>query len=205
VTELLATEGTTVAVGSPIIRVSSDSAGSSQEPANSNDGDSAQRESAQRESAQTVADAAASVNAEDKSDEKPGAVLVGYGIKGAGSSRRRPSPTRSSPAAADAPGRVLAKPPIRRLAKDLGVDLAHIEGTGAGGEVTRDDVVRHARQARVFRNIETPEWGDRREERIPVKGVRKVIAQTMVASAYSNAFIIQNSTQIMWVGMFMCE
>jgi pyruvate dehydrogenase E2 component (dihydrolipoamide acetyltransferase) len=79
---------------------------------------------------------------------------------------------------------VIAKPPIRKLAKDLGVELSLVTGTGVGGEVTRDDVVREAGQASVFRNIETPEWGDTREERIPVKGVRKQIANAMVESAF---------------------
>jgi len=80
---------------------------------------------------------------------------------------------------------VLAKPPVRKLAKDLGVDLATVIATGLAGEITRDDVVRQASQASVFRNIETPEWGDQREERIPVKGVRKAIATAMVQSAFT--------------------
>ena len=41
-----------------------------------------------------------------------------------------------SPAAA----RALAKPPVRKLAKDLGVDLTSLAGSGPGGAVTRDDV-----------------------------------------------------------------
>lgn len=80
---------------------------------------------------------------------------------------------------------VLAKPPIRKLAKDLGVELTEIVATGFAGEVTRDDVIRHAKQATVFRNIETPEWGDVRSETIPVKGVRKAIATAMTTSAFT--------------------
>lgn len=80
---------------------------------------------------------------------------------------------------------VIAKPPIRKLAKDLGVDLSRVSPTGPIGEVTRDDVIREASQASVFRNIQTPELPTDRETRIPVKGVRKAIAQTMVQSAYS--------------------
>ena len=80
---------------------------------------------------------------------------------------------------------IIAKPPIRKLAKDLGVDLAEVSPTGLAGEITRDDVVRQASQASVFRNIQTPEWGDQREERIPVKGVRKAIATAMVTSAFT--------------------
>ncbi|MBT2502552.1 dihydrolipoamide acetyltransferase family protein [Curtobacterium sp. ISL-83] len=80
---------------------------------------------------------------------------------------------------------VLAKPPIRKLAKDLGVELVDIVATGLTGEVTRDDVIRHAKQASVFQNIETPEWGDVRRETIPVKGVRKAIATAMTTSAFT--------------------
>jgi pyruvate dehydrogenase E2 component (dihydrolipoamide acetyltransferase) len=125
-------------------------------------------------------------------------VLVGYGISGAATSRRRrgtarPAPASTVPAGARAAAEtggasetpVLAKPPIRKLAKDLGVDLAEVTATGEGGETTRDDVVRQASQRSVFRNIETPAWGEEREERIPVKGVRKSIAQAMVSSAFS--------------------
>jgi pyruvate dehydrogenase E2 component (dihydrolipoamide acetyltransferase) len=80
---------------------------------------------------------------------------------------------------------VIAKPPIRKLAKDLGVDLSVVTATGPIGDITRDDVLREASQASVFRNIQTPEWPDDREERIPVKGVRKAIANAMVSSAFS--------------------
>lgn len=88
-------------------------------------------------------------------EEGGGSVLVGYGTGGGATSRRkRPAerPVRSSVG-------VIAKPPIRKLARDLGVDLTAVAATGADGEVTRDDVMKHASQASVFRNIETPEWG----------------------------------------------
>lgn len=144
-------------------------------------------------------------------DEGGGSVLVGYGTGGGATSRRkRPAerPVRSSVG-------VIAKPPIRKLARDLGVDLTAVAPTGADGEVTRDDVMKHASQASVFRNIETPEWGTVREETvpapqaapaglargltatrpsaagedrtesIPVKGVRKATSSAMVQSAYS--------------------
>jgi 2-oxoisovalerate dehydrogenase E2 component (dihydrolipoyl transacylase) len=45
--------------------------------------------------------------------------------------------------------------------------------------------VRQASQGTLFRNIETPAWGSDREERIPVKGVRKAIAAAMVSSAFT--------------------
>jgi len=80
---------------------------------------------------------------------------------------------------------VIAKPPIRKLAKDLGVDLSRVAPTGTMGEITRDDVIRDASQVSVFRNIQTPELPIDRETRVPVKGVRKAIANAMVQSAYS--------------------
>jgi len=140
---------------------------------------------------------------EAAADSGSGAVLVGYGAAGGhgATRRRRPSqtevdarqlrvaeqarrrPTTSVPAAQALP--IIAKPPIRKLAKDLEVDLAVVQPTGLAGEVTRDDVIRHAQQASVFRNIETPEWGEERVERIPVKGVRKAIAAAMTSSAFT--------------------
>jgi pyruvate dehydrogenase E2 component (dihydrolipoamide acetyltransferase) len=83
------------------------------------------------------------------------------------------------------PDGVLAKPPVRKLAKDLNVDLAKVSGTGLGGEITREDVMGGAQQASVFRNLTTPAPKTEREERIPVKGVRKAIANAMVSSAFT--------------------
>lgn len=100
-----------------------------------------------------------------------------------------------SPAApAEAPsGPVLAKPPVRKLAKDLGVDLRRIAPTGPNGTVSRADVeaasaalaghdsTRPAASAQGGRSGLAPSG----EERIPIKGVRKLTAQNMVASAFT--------------------
>lgn len=96
---------------------------------------------------------------------------------------------------------VIAKPPIRKLAKDLDVNLSEVSGTGFAGEITRDDVIRHASQASVFRNIVTPEMPEEREERIPVKGVRKAIAAAMTQSAFTaphvSVFVDVDATRTM--------
>ncbi len=96
---------------------------------------------------------------------------------------------------------VIAKPPIRKLAKDLGVDLSRVTPTGPIGDITRDDVIRDAGQVSVFRNIQTPEWPTDREDRIPVKGVRKAIASAMVQSAFSaphvSVFVDVDATRTM--------
>ena len=172
--ELLAGEGDTVEVGAAIITIGDDAPAAPAEPA------------------------APAVVPEP--DEPGGAVLVGYGSAGHVASRRRKPAERPVTSAVG----VIAKPPIRKLARDLGVDLASLTPSGEAGEVTRDDVVRNASQASVFRNIETPAWGqvreetipvteapapaaitDEREESIPVRGVRKATANAMTSSAYT--------------------
>ncbi|UAJ79482.1 2-oxo acid dehydrogenase subunit E2 [Leifsonia sp. ZF2019] len=128
------------------------------------------------------------------------AAAAASAVEAAAPAAPAPKPTSAAPAApvaappsAQAPAGhalatgapVIAKPPIRKLAKDLGVDLSTVTPTGPIGDVTRDDVLREATQASVFRNIQTPEWPDDREERIPVKGVRKAIANAMSTSAFT--------------------
>jgi 2-oxoisovalerate dehydrogenase E2 component (dihydrolipoyl transacylase) len=85
--------------------------------------------------------------------------------------------------------RPLAKPPVRKLAKDLGVDLGDVLGTGEGGVVTRADVEGYAAAGPAHT---APASGPatrvaasgERETREPIKGVRKMMAQAMVGSAF---------------------
>ncbi|MCX5342369.1 dihydrolipoamide acetyltransferase family protein [Streptomyces atratus] len=138
-------------------------------------------------------------------------VLVGYGVAESSTKRRARKGTAASvPAAAAAiqgemnghataapESRPLAKPPVRKLAKDLGIDLATVVPTGEGGIITREDVHAAAMpvpaQAPVAVEatpVPAPEApasvvAGARETRIPVKGVRKAIAQAMVDSAFT--------------------
>ncbi|WP_116246332.1 dihydrolipoamide acetyltransferase family protein [Nocardiopsis sp. FIRDI 009] len=189
VRELLVEEGQTVDVGTVIITVDDGSGGA----------------------AAPEAESASAPAQETEEREKP---LVGYGEK-AGSTQRRarrrptpsapvsppaPKPAAAAPAAPPAPaparpgapagGRPLAKPPVRKLARDLGVDLASVEPTGPGGIVTRDDVraAAEAAEAPAAPAAEAPAaTTDRaaRERRIPIKGVRKHTAAAMVGSAFT--------------------
>jgi 2-oxoisovalerate dehydrogenase E2 component (dihydrolipoyl transacylase) len=77
--------------------------------------------------------------------------------------------------------RPLAKPPVRKYAKDLGVDLTTVTGTGDGGVITRADV--DAAAAGTAPVAAAPVTGG--EQRIPIKGVRKHTAAAMVASAFT--------------------
>jgi pyruvate dehydrogenase E2 component (dihydrolipoamide acetyltransferase) len=103
-----------------------------------------------------------------------------------------PSDTGTTTAAR---ARVLAKPPVRKLAKDLGVDLAGVHASGPGGIVTREDVVAHAERSSVRTLTHYPDdepWlasgvvsPDGRQTRVPVRSVRKRTAEAMVASAFT--------------------
>jgi pyruvate dehydrogenase E2 component (dihydrolipoamide acetyltransferase) len=186
VDKLFAKEGDTVLVGSPIISVQAEGNILSSGPATSSIA----------VIPESMHDAVADVASSVASDEtKPN--LVGYGSTGHGATRRKkagalaaaamaaaiPSANSELPSASSSD--VIAKPPIRKLAKDLNVDLSKVSATGEAGEITREDVVNAASQASVFRNLTTPAAPSSREERIPVKGVRKAIATAMVQSAFT--------------------
>ncbi len=201
--ELRFPEGTTVDVGEVIISVNvgGDEPEAAEAPA--------------------AAPAPAVVEAPEESQGRQ-PVLVGYGVA-ASSTKRRPrrqdTATAPAPAAraavqgelngrAPAPvapepqARPLAKPPVRKLAKDLGVDLATVVPTGPDGIVTREDVHKAAAPeqapAAVPAQLPAPAAPDEaqapaagpaavgaRETRVPIKGVRKATAQAMVGSAFT--------------------
>lgn len=78
---------------------------------------------------------------------------------------------------------VRAKPPVRRLAKQMGIDLAGVRPSGRDGSVTRDDVEAAAALQLTGLNTGTsahPVHGDRRE---PVRGVVRSMAVSMTESA----------------------
>jgi 2-oxoisovalerate dehydrogenase E2 component (dihydrolipoyl transacylase) len=85
------------------------------------------------------------------------------------------------------PREITAKPPVRKLAKDLGISLAQLTGTGPAGSITREDVQRAASGTTV-RSTEaglTRRDGKGADERIPVRGVQKHMAAAMVSSAFT--------------------
>ncbi|GAB1512124.1 dihydrolipoamide acetyltransferase family protein [Actinophytocola sp. KF-1] len=179
VTELHAEPGQTVNVGEPIVTIDVDPGG--------------------------AAAPAAAAPAAPAAETNGQAMLVGYGPKASAAKRRprkgaAPAPVATAPAPASAPVAEpapitvpdspaallepaslvpLAKPPVRKLAKDLGVDLRSLAGSGV---ITREDVERAARGPAT---APAPVTSGDRERRVPVKGVRKMTAQAMVESAYS--------------------
>jgi pyruvate dehydrogenase E2 component (dihydrolipoamide acetyltransferase) len=147
--------------------------------------------------------------------------LVGYGavVEGSGRPARRPrnfaapvvgavettpvhsAPVQARPAVVEPAGtkpvdtaaadRPRSTPPVRKLARDLGVDLARVPGTGPGGLITREDVRGFAGRGEepVVPTAEpVARSGSRlgeRETRTPIKGVRKYTAAAMVQSAFT--------------------
>ena len=92
--------------------------------------------------------------------------------------------------------RALAKPPVRRLAKELGVDLAALTGSGPSGSITREDVQSANRtpapqvEEVAPRPSRSPASGER-ETREPIKGVRKLMATAMSRSAFTSPHVTE--------------
>lgn len=85
-----------------------------------------------------------------------------------------------------------ATPPVRKLARELGVDLASVPGTGDRGLITRADVQSYAEGGMPAATNQASRQGQQqptapegsREKRIPIRGVRKATADAMVRSAF---------------------
>jgi pyruvate dehydrogenase E2 component (dihydrolipoamide acetyltransferase) len=238
VVEILVAVGDEVPVGAPLIRVDtaggpapadgdapSDAAApagaSSQAPAPSADG-AADQNAAGQNAADENARAEADPSAEELAEQAAPAAdaepknLVGYGDRssaGAGPRRRR---RRAEPAQESASGqvpidRILAKPPVRKLARDLGIALHDVLATGPEGTVTRQDVLNAQQRAYGAEtdgdyfpeeSPQAPEHlhavmkttrdqpfsgvtSDERTTRVPIRSVRKRTAEAMVASAFT--------------------
>ena len=167
VLEILAKEGEVVRVGTAIIRI-------------------------QRSTSEQIAD--------DKDGTGRTEFLVGSVSKGEESRRQRRTArnygsdtgstnstnenTSPVPSAIKIPGG-LATPPVRKLARELGVDLTSLIGSGPEGSVTRDDV--HAAAGKVKDQSTTVQKSvdTDRESRTPIRGVRRAMAEAMVASAFT--------------------
>jgi 2-oxoisovalerate dehydrogenase E2 component (dihydrolipoyl transacylase) len=206
VAEVFVAEGDVVAVGSPILSIAVEETGGP----------------LTRAPASTPTSVGGEMAGEDGDVAARTPVLVGYGVKQTGTPRRRArvlahdphgtaTPEVGPPGEAVKPVRhggleigrrteevlsrrspVLAKPPVRRLAKDLDVDLAAVDATGADGVITRADVERAAlvaasvgEAAHVAQLAVVPRTPGDRETRTPVKGVTKLMAEAMVASAFT--------------------
>lgn len=217
VAELLARPGETVAVGAPLIRVRADAG----------------------EASTTAAEAAgAAGGASGAAAEGRTSVLVGYGPGAEAPTRRRAVskngaakansavPARGEEIPPEFPGRPPATPAARQLARELGINIAFVAGSGPGGAVTVEDVRHAVPVSQPPRRVRTdeeaadaprpaappvptmrPDGGvirptpSERETRTPVSGVRKRIAAAMTTSArtipQASAFVTTDFTASM--------
>ncbi|WP_353711735.1 dihydrolipoamide acetyltransferase family protein [Arthrobacter sp. K5] len=103
-------------------------------------------------------------------------------------------PVETKPAGTNPAERPRSTPPVRKLARDLGVDLEKVAGTGPGGLISRDDVRNFvgggdlpaaAQEMAAPTALQSAAAQGDREVRTPIKGVRKFTAAAMVSSAFT--------------------
>jgi pyruvate dehydrogenase E2 component (dihydrolipoamide acetyltransferase) len=117
-----------------------------------------------------------SLRVDDAPQTAPGGrrpVLVGYGVDE--SADAAPAAETHPPSTASPASTAAATPAVRKLAKDRGVDLSALTGTGPGGRITRDDVERAGGRTETSPAAEEAEI-------VPVRGVRRVIAERLTRS-----------------------
>jgi pyruvate dehydrogenase E2 component (dihydrolipoamide acetyltransferase) len=155
------------------------------------------------EAAAPAAARAAVTTAAPTGPESPGAALPGGGGGGGRAGDRSGAPVGGAAS-------VLATPATRKLARDLGVDVRQVAGTGRGGRITSDDVRAFGSAAgapvsgAVDRAAPSPSSrpspsssslarpvtatvSDAGDVRIPFRGVRKKIAEHLVHSKHTAA------------------
>ncbi len=110
---------------------------------------------------------------EEKKPEMKPAGVVGY-LEEASEEETKPEVKQEG---------VLATPAVRKLAKELNVDLSKIKGTGPEGRITEEDVkaVKKEPELKIMRKYDM--WGY--IDRISLKGIRKVISEHMTKSAFT--------------------
>jgi pyruvate dehydrogenase E2 component (dihydrolipoamide acetyltransferase) len=99
----------------------------------------------------------------------------------------KPVQVPAAAAASSADAGVLAPPAVRKLARELGVDLAQVRGSGPGGRISAEDVKRHTAAAPAAPAPAPVAMGS--GEHVPLRGVRRRMAETMAESARSIAHV----------------
>ncbi|WP_370239772.1 dihydrolipoamide acetyltransferase family protein [Nocardioides sp.] len=217
VTALLVPEGETVAVGTPIIRIGADESAAASGASPATPTPAAEMDIDLSNPAASGGGEGESLVGRNKADRgptrrarrAPGAEAANKQAQAAFDPGTSPAPELEElpevsppsysaaeegaqqpsrdPAPADV--RVLAKPPVRKLAKDLGVDLTTLTGEGPQGSVTREQVQAAATSPMVEEVAQQPSRhpaaSGARETREPIKGVRKMMGQAMVDSAFT--------------------
>lgn len=171
VSALLVPEGQTVNVGTPIIEIT--------------EVGSRATHRAPTPEAEMATESSKPPESVDSAPSGSAANLVGYGPKEA-AVHRRPRQVSATSAVGAGGTRALAKPPVRLLARELGVDLGSVTATGDRGDVTRADVEADASSGTsTLTPAATYDVAAGRERVEPIKGLRKAMAAAMVESAFT--------------------
>lgn len=211
--ELLVAEGSTVAVGTPILRIREDAAvpAPAQVPAQPQPEAAPAADQAVQREAMLVGYGASAGARTRRARRRPGSAAAEAVPEAPAAPAPAPAPV-PAPAPAPAPvvaaaapvapavvaplpvaaaGPVLAKPPARRIARDLGVDLSTVVGTGAKGVIVESDVLAAAQRVRPATPTGTPHERPAAmaaalpmgvDERVPLRGVRRSMFRSMTAS-----------------------
>lgn len=211
VTEVHVREGEEVKVGAPLFSIDTDAAATPPEPGAVQGAPEPDDQIAEAVQAQTPSAENTSAKASEEEEPK---TLVGYGVREGERKKKRALAVHSSEPQVPI-DRILAKPPVRKLAKDLGVVLRDVLATGPGGIVTRDDVLAAAQRAYgdtqgdlqgeqyfpaeqaqapqdLGAHMKSPRHqsfpgvtSDEDTTRVPIRSVRKRTAEAMVSSAFT--------------------
>jgi pyruvate dehydrogenase E2 component (dihydrolipoamide acetyltransferase) len=155
VKEILVKEGDTVKVGQTILTLngSGEKAEKKEEPA-------PQKQEPPKEAPKAETQAKTSPEPKPKPEPEPEP-------KAEADEKQPPAPTAPEPSPA-APG-------LRRKARELGVDISEVQGSGPEGRITEDDIRSHARSIILNASAPTARWGD--TERVPLSAIRSKIAE----------------------------
>ncbi|MGW9630354.1 dihydrolipoamide acetyltransferase family protein [Agromyces sp. NPDC055520] len=216
ITALHAAEGETIDVGAPLFSCDTgeaDASGPASIAAAAAAAAVQAAPSAAGSASAAPAPAAPGTDTDVAAEAAPGPNLVGYGAAAETGPKRRArrsslvadlvpavlETSRDEPAAPSRTERPRSTPPVRKLARDLGLDLEAIDGSGERGLITRDDVERAASAHLMstampqampvpddVSSLTAPSRAETpAETRIPIKGVRKHTAAAMVRSAFT--------------------
>ncbi|HVX13238.1 MAG TPA: dihydrolipoamide acetyltransferase family protein [Pirellulales bacterium] len=200
VTKVHVKPGQSVPVGGPLFTIEAKEGAA---PAKAAAKSAPKREAAEKPAAQAPAPAKAAPAAKPAPAEKPAAVAVKEEPKAPPAAERAPArpstnggPSRSAAASEheEAAPTAPAGPATRRLARELGVDLSRVSGTGPGGRITEEDVKKAVREATLHSPMpakRTPsipdatpgqdQYGPTQVQRLPK--IRKTIALNMARSS----------------------
>jgi pyruvate dehydrogenase E2 component (dihydrolipoamide acetyltransferase) len=200
ITELLVEPGQTVEVGTPILTVDVDPDGAVASAEPTVTAPEPVADAADEEMKPLVGYGSKAVSAHRRARRgaaksagtgagQAAAAAAGVAAQGAMNGTSLAKSASKAPFLASPGGYVpLAKPPVRKLAKELGVDLHALTGSAEGGVITREDVHQAVNgNARTADTVSTAAGYDpaTRERRVAIKGVRKATANAMVQSAFT--------------------